>query len=58
MRAEYIAFIRAKYGQEHLDWLDSKHPPLKEQLPDAEAIDAEMVKYRKIIRDAGLKPAA
>lgn len=57
MRAEYIEFIRAKYGQDHLDWLDGKHPPLKEQLPDAEAIDAEIARYRKMIRDAGLKPA-
>lgn len=58
MRAEYIEFIKAKYGQDHLDWLDGKHPALKEQLPDSEAIDAEMARYRKMIRDAGLKPVA
>lgn len=57
MRAEYIEFIRAKYGQDHLDWLDGKHPSLKEQLPDSEAIDAEIARYRRMIRDAGLKPA-
>lgn len=57
MRAEYIEFIRSNYGQDHLDWLDGKHPPLKEQLPDPDAIDAEMARYRKMIRDAGLKPA-
>lgn len=58
MRSEYIDFIRAEYGQEHLDWLDGPHQSLKELLPDADAIDAEMVRYRKMLRDAGLKPNA
>ena len=58
MRSEYIDFIRAEYGQEHLDWLDGPHPALKEQLPDADAIDAEMARYRKMLRDAGLRPNA
>lgn len=58
MRSEYIDFIRAEYGQEHLDWLDGPHQSIKELLPDADAIDAEMVHYRKMLRDAGLKPNA
>lgn len=58
MRSEYIDFIRAKYGQEHLDWLNGPHPSMKEQFPDADAIDAEMARYRKMLRDAGLKPNA
>jgi hypothetical protein len=58
MRAEYIEFILARYGQEHLDWLNGKHPTLKEQFPDAQAIDAEIAKYRKLLRDAGIKPSA
>lgn len=56
MRSEYIEFLRAEYGQEHLDWLDGPHPSIKEQFPDADAIDAEMARYRKMLRDAGLKP--
>ena len=58
MRSEYIEFIRAEYGQEHLDWLNGPHPSMKEQFPDADAIDAEMARYRKMLRDAGLKPNA
>ncbi|MNG70281.1 Bacteriophage Lambda NinG protein [compost metagenome] len=58
MRAEYIEFLRSGYGQEHLDWLDGPHHTLKEQLPDADAIDAEMARYRKMLREAGLKPNA
>ena len=58
MRSEYIEFLRAEYGQDHLDWLDGPHQSLKELLPDADAIDAEMVRYRKMLRDAGLKPNA
>lgn len=58
MRSEYIDFIRSEYGQEHLDWLDGPHQSLKELLPDADAIDAEMARYRKMLRDAGLKPSA
>ena len=56
MRSEYIEFLRAEYGQEHLDWLDGPHQSIKEQFPDADAIDAEMARYRKMLRDAGLKP--
>ena len=55
-RAEYTEFIRNKYGQEHLDWLNGPHPLLKDQLPDADAIDAEIAKWRKKLREAGLKP--
>lgn len=58
MRSEYIEFILAEYGQEHLDWLDGPHPSIKEQFPDADAIDAEIARYRKMLRDAGLKPNA
>ena len=55
-RAEYIEFILAKYGQEHYDWLCGPHNKLKEQLPDADAIELEIAKYRKMIREAGLTP--
>ena len=55
-KAEYTEFIRARYGQEHLDWLNGPHPLLKEQLPDADAIEQEIAKWRKKLREAGLKP--
>lgn len=56
--AEHKAYVIATYGQETLDFIYGPHPTLKEQLPDADAIDAEMVRYRKMLRDAGLKPNA
>ena len=56
-RLEFSEFIRNKYGQEHLDWINGKHKTLKEQMPDAKAIDAEIARYREIIRSNGLKPS-
>lgn len=56
-RLEFSEFIRNKYGQEHLDWINGKHKTLKEQLPDSKAIDAEIARYREIIRSNGLKPS-
>lgn len=55
---EHKAYVIATYGQETLDFIYGPHPTLKEQLPDADAIDAEMARYRKMLRDAGLKPNA
>ena len=56
MRSEYRDFIVETYGQERLDWLDSSHEKLKEQLPDADAIESEIARYRKLLREAGNKP--
>lgn len=56
MRKEYRDFISGKYGAEHLEWLDGKHPSLKDVLPDNESIEKEILRYRKLIREAGLKP--
>lgn len=56
--AEHKAYVIATYGQETLDFIYGPHPTLKEQLPDADSIDAEMARYRKMLRDAGLKPNA
>lgn len=58
MRAEYIEFIRAKYGQEHLDWLEGTHKLLKDQFPHYTDIKNEIIRYRKIIREHGLTPRA
>jgi len=56
MRAEYREAIIKKYGQDHLEWLDGPHKPLKEQFPHWEDIKAEIIRYRKLLRDVGLKP--
>ena len=60
MRAEYTEFIKAKYGQEHLDWLkdESQHKSLKEQFPHWSDIEKEILRYRKLLRDNGIKPIA
>ena len=55
-RAEYIDFLANKYGQDHLDWLDGKHPLLKEQFPHESDIIAKIKEYRSILRREGLKP--
>ena len=55
-RAEYQVAIIEKYGQDHLDWLDGPHKLLKDQLPYYLDIKAEIIRYRKILRDNGLKP--
>lgn len=56
MRSEYRDFIVETYGQDMLDWLDGSHDKLKAQLPDADAIESEIARYRKLLRDAGVKP--
>jgi hypothetical protein len=56
MRAEYRDFITAVYGSEKLDWLNGKHEPLKVKFPHWSDYEAEIIRYRKILRDAGLKP--
>ena len=55
-RKEYELFIIDKYGQDHLDWLNGPHKPLKEQLPHYTDIKNEIIRFRKLLRDAGLKP--
>lgn len=55
MRSEYREFIVHHYGQEHLDWLDSKHKLLKEQYPDVEDIKQDIAKFKQMIKDEKLK---
>lgn len=55
-RAEYNEFIIATYGQEHYDWLNGPHPSLKHQFPHYEDIKKEILRYRKLLRDNGIKP--
>ena len=56
MRLEYEKFIIKKYGQKHLDWLMLEKPGLKTQFPNWQDIEAEMVKYRAMLREVGIKP--
>ena len=60
MRKEYAEFIANKYGKECLDWLtdESQHKPLKEQFPHWPDIEKEILRYRKLLRDNGIKPIA
>lgn len=55
-RKEYELFIIKKYGQDHLDWLLGPHKLLKEQLPHYTDIKDEIARYRKLLREEGLKP--
>lgn len=55
-RKEYELFIIKEYGQNKLDWLNGPHKLLKEQYPDNESIEQQMIHYRKLLRDAGLRP--
>jgi hypothetical protein len=56
MRAEYTDFITAKYGVDHLAWLNSPHKTLKEVFPTWHDIEDEIIRYRKILRECGIKP--
>ena len=58
MRAEYREFITGTYGADHLEWLDSKHPLLKDVFPHYLDVKAEIARYRVIIREGGLTPVA
>lgn len=56
MRAEYKEAIAKKYGQEELARLELEGKPLKEQFPTWHDIEDEIVRYRKLLRDNGIKP--
>jgi len=55
-RADYNEFILRKYGQEHYDWLNGPHPTLKERFPHWSDYEAEIKRYRKLLRDNGVTP--
>lgn len=58
MRAEYRQRLIEDKGLEWVEWLEceSNHPTLKEQFPTHQSWLDEIARYRKIIRDAGLRP--
>ncbi len=51
-------FIANTYGQDQLDKLEDRTawPSLNEVFPGWEEIEKEMIRYRKILRDNGIKP--
>jgi hypothetical protein len=57
---EYDAALASEYGQEFVEHLSCKvnFNPLKEQYPTFEDIEADIEKYRKLLRDNGLTPRA
>jgi hypothetical protein len=57
-RAEYDKYILKRYGQAHFDWLNGPHVKLKMRFPHWSDIENEMIRYRKLLRDNGLKPVA
>ena len=59
-RDEYRKFLVDRYGADKVAWLEceSNHPTLKEQFPTTQAWLDELDRYRKLIRAAGLSPAA
>ena len=56
MRAEYKVFIVDTYGDHVLEKLELKNPDLKEQFPNWQDIEAEIIRYRATLRDNGIKP--
>ena len=48
MRAEYNKYIKERYGIDHYNWLNGKHPTLKEQYPHWTDIEREIKRYREL----------
>ena len=57
MRNEYEKFIVKRYGQEELDRLTMKQTDLKERFPAWQDIEAEIIRYRKLLREHGITPS-
>lgn len=58
MPKEYDIALDAEYGPRFSDKLMcvANYPTLKEQFPTWQDIEAEILRYRKLLRDAGLTP--
>ena len=54
----YAQRIIECYGTDKLGWLkcEANHPTLKELFPHWSDIENEIIRYRKLLRDNGLKP--
>ena len=57
MRNEYEKFIIERYGQVELDRLVLIGKPLKERFPNWQDIEAEIIRYRKLLRENGITPS-
>lgn len=55
-RAEYDKYIIMRYGRDHFDWLNGPHPSLKDVFPHWSDYENEIKRYRKLLRDEGIKP--
>ena len=53
---EYKQFIVKSYGQDELDRLTLEGKPLKERFHHWSDIEDEIIRYRKLLRDNGIKP--
>jgi len=56
MRHEYKQFIVDTYGPLELIRLERVGRPLKEQFPNWQDIETEIIRYRAVLRDNGIKP--
>lgn len=57
-QAEHKVFIARRYGEDHLAKLEDRTQweSLKDRFPDWQSIEAEMMRWRKILRDYDIKP--
>ena len=56
MRNEMEKFIAGKYGADHIDFLNRIQPSLKDQFPNWQDVEAEIKRYREMLRDVGVRP--
>lgn len=54
---EYEAFITRKYGAAHVEFLKRHQRPLHDVFPNWQDIEAEIVRYREVLRAHGVKPS-
>lgn len=57
-QAVYRKQLTEEMGQDHVDWLECivNHKSLEEQYPTIDSIKAEVIRYRKLLRDNGIEP--
>ncbi len=55
---EYREFLINEYGIEKVEWLEceANHPTLKEQFPTHQDVEAEIIRYRALLRNNGITP--
>ncbi len=60
MPVEYDKALDVEYGEGFAEYLkcEANYPTLKEQFPTWQDIEAEIIRYRQLLRDNGIKPNA